>query len=158
MDGVINGGNPNSIICLPMKDAHGEEIKATLWSVECIQPFLELMKWCKSEDIGIVISSTWRIGMTTELFNEYFEKYFGRNDITEVIGLTKVCIEPYMHRGREIKDYLETHQEIEKYMCIDDSVEDILEDIPQENVYKTNLYTGLTMKDIDKIREQWSRG
>lgn len=157
MDGVINGGRLDNILCLPMKNAEGREIDATIWSLECIQPFLELMKWCKSNNISIVISSTWRIGMTPKLFNEYFQRYFDRNDIADVVGVTNVRLKPYMHRGREIEDYLLEHPEIERYICVDDSIEDIAERIPGWNIYQTSVHTGLTNQDIIKIKERWNK-
>lgn len=155
MDGVINGGKLDKIICFPMTNVRGEEVYATIWGIDNLKPFLSLMKWCYNEGINIVISSTWRIGMTPELFNNYFTKYFDRNDLPIVSGLTNVCPYPYMHRGIEIKEYLDTHKEITQYLCIDDNVEDILEKISQENVYKTDVGRGLTKKDVANIKKQW---
>lgn len=155
MDGVINGGKLDKIVCFPMKNVEGKEIYGTIWGIDNLSPFLSLMKWCYNNSINIVISSTWRIGMTPKLFNNYFATYFDRNDLPIVIGMTNVCPLPYMHRGIEIQEYLDNHKEISQYMCIDDNTEDIIEKIPSENVYTTDVSKGLTKKDVAKIKKQW---
>lgn len=155
-DGVINANRMKDCVCLPMTNIENHRCHNTVWGVGNIKPFLSLMKWCYNNHINLVISSTWRLGMNPKLFNNYLNEYFGRNDLPIVIGVTQVVAYPnFMHRGTEIQDYLNKHKEINKYLCIDDSVEDILETIPKENVYKTDGSIGLTDKDIKNIKRQW---
>lgn len=154
MDGVVNNSTLKNWICLPMKQRDGEYTQLSNWGATNIDPFLTLMEWCYNNNINIVISSTWRFGMTVELFNEYFDRYFFRNDMPKVVGLTSVILEPWMHRGCEIEDYINNNQ-ISKYICLDDDVEDILEKIPKEYVYKTDNTVGLTQKDVDNIKSMW---
>lgn len=154
MDGVINNFTLRNWVCLPMKKKGGGYTQLSNWGATNIDPFLKLMEWCYDNEINIVISSTWRFGMTVELFNEYFDKYFFRNDMPKVVGLTEIRVEPWMHRGYEIEDYINKHN-ITQYLCLDDDVNDILERIPKEHVYRTDNAVGLTQKDVDNIKSMW---
>lgn len=156
MDGVVNNSTQRDLVTLRMTDKSGKDCGATLWGASNIIPFLKLMKWCYDKGINLVISSTWRLNMTPQLFEKYLYKYFGRNDLPLVLGMTGISPYPnYMHRGIEIQEYLNNHKEITQYMCIDDDTEDILENIPKQNVYKTDGKFGLTKKDVANIKKQW---
>lgn len=154
MDGVINNSTKRDLVCLPMKQKDGEYTQLSNWGATNIKPFLRLMSWCCENNIEIVISSTWRLGMTPELFNEYFEKYFFRNDIPNVQGLTKVSAKPWMHRGYEIQNYVNEHS-IQKYICIDDDIQDIAEVVDNSKVYRVCGDIGLTDEDVKKIKNLW---
>lgn len=156
MDGVVNNTIGDDFVTLPMLNNDGKVCYLTLFSGANINPFCQLLSWLQEEDIKIVISSTWRLTMTPELFNEYFKKYFRNYRKDLVVGLTTVSIHPkYMHRGTEIKDYLDNHKDINEYIVIDDDIEDIVDTLPQYRVVKINSKTGLTDRDISKIKYMW---
>lgn len=152
-DGVINNIGSREFITLPLVTASGKVWYGTYWASQCIAPFLKLMKWCNDNNISLVISSTWRIGQTTEVFNSYFDTYFRReNKVPRVVGLTDR--DPNNDRGKEILDFVEKHN-IKNYMVIDDDIDDIVELIADERVVKVNVNTGLVDKDVDKIQYMW---
>ena len=156
MDGVVNNTIGDDFVTLPMLNNDGKVCYSTLFSGANINPFCQLLSWLQEEDIKIVISSTWRLTMTPELFNEYFKKYFRNYRKDLVVGLTTVSIHPkYMHRGTEIKDYLDNHKDINEYIVIDDDIEEIVDTLPQYRVVKINSKTGLTDRDISKIKYMW---
>ena len=155
MDGVINN-TTHPLICLPMRRKDNIISQSTLWGANNIAPFLKLMKWCYEEDIQIVISSTWRLTMTKELFEEYFNLYFERNNLPKIHGCTNVCLQSFMHRGIEIREYVIKHN-IQQYLCIDDDTLDILQEIPKDYVYETNPDTGLLDYDVNKIKKIWKK-
>lgn len=156
MDGVVNNSIGDDLVTLPMLNNLGKTCYATLFSGVNINPFCKLLNWLQEEDIKIVISSTWRLTMTPELFNRYFRKYFRNYRKDLVVGLTTVNLYPkYMHRGTEIKDYLNKHNDITEYIVIDDDIDDIVEVLPQHRVVKINGNTGLTDRDISKIQYMW---
>lgn len=154
MDGVINNSTLRNLVCLPMKQKDGDYTQLSNWGATNINPFLNLMKWCYDNEIEIVISSTWRLGMTKELFNEYFKKYFFRNEIPNIQGLTKVSAKPWMHRGYEIQAYVNENS-VQQYICIDDDVKDIEEIIDSSKIYKVCGDVGLTDDDVSNIINKW---
>lgn len=156
MDGVVNNTVGDDFVTLPMLNHDGKMCYSTLFSGININPFCKLLDWLQKDDIKIVISSTWRLTMTPELFNKYFRNYFRNYQKDLVVGLTTVSVHPkYMHRGTEIKDYLDKHQDIEEYIVIDDDIDDIVDTLPQHRVVKINKETGLTDRDISKIQYMW---
>lgn len=92
--------------------------------------------------------------MTKELFNEYFKKYFFRNEIPNIQGLTKVSAKPWMHRGYEIQAYVNENS-VQQYICIDDDVKDIEEIIDSSKIYKVCGDVGLTDDDVSNIINKW---
>lgn len=152
-DGVINNTTSREVITLPMKMKDGHICVATYWMAECISPFLKLMRWCKNNEIKIVISSTWRLNQNADVFNEYFGTYFRREGkIPDVVGITPRHYD--MHRGREIQQYINENN-VDNYIIIDDDIDDIVDTLPDERVVKINAMTGIVEKDVDKIAYMW---
>lgn len=153
-DGVIN--NCKDIpMTLPMTLHDGHITRATVWSPSCIKPFIELMEWCYDNNISLVISSTWRLTMTVEDFNNYFKVYFERVKMPKVVGLTEVTLYPlYMHRGTEISNYLKNN-DVNKWVVVDDDIEDIIDTLPEEHIVKIEATTGLTDLYVEEIKKRF---
>lgn len=153
-DGVINNCTSDWAITLPITLNSGKISHLTYWMPECIVPFLELMKWCVLEDIKLIITSSWRINQTSEVFNNYFKTYFKFENecIPEVIGLTDVSC--WGKRGMEIVEAVMDYK-VNKYICVDDEISDIVSYVNRKNVIKIDSTTGLTMQDVEVIKDRW---
>lgn len=159
-DGVINtqskdGGD----LTLPLLDYEGKYTSVTRWNPKCIKPFLELCKLCADKGYKIVISSSWRLLGGAKEFNEYFRTYFRIpfiHDIKEdlVIGITPRRADG--ERGLEIKEWLNRY-EVEDYIIIDDDVWDIYPYINSSNVLEIMREVGLTMGDVEQIRDYYMK-
>ena len=150
-DGVINNTTSTRFIVLPFTSSSGVVYYSTKWSADCIGPFIELMKWCKENNIKIVISSTWRLGQNEEVFNNYFKEYFIYDDnIAEVIGVTSR--DKDMHRGKEIYNYC-IENNINNFLVIDDDIDDIEEYIDINKIIHINSNTGLTYDYVNRIKK-----
>lgn len=155
LDGVINSTLSKNNITLPIKLKSGKMCHLTYWSVECIPPFLELMEWCRENDIEIIISSTWRYNQTVDVFNNYFDSYFRwENKIPRVVGLTKYYYED--SRGIEIEEAIIDYN-IDQYIIIDDCSFDIVEVLGDNNFIKISPETGLTQTDVNNIKKLWDK-
>jgi hypothetical protein len=100
--------------------------------------------------LKIVISSTWRFGAVDRLMHE-----LKRNKLLNYLypdWFTPV-IHP-VHRGTEIKFWLDLHPEITDYAIIDDD-ENILEE-QKNNYVKTCLHKGMTIEHYNRVRAIFS--
>lgn len=158
LDGVINTQNKDGfMLTLPFKDYDGENTSITRWNPSCIKPFLKLCELCSLRGYKIVISSTWRLIGGAKEFNEYFRTYFRIpfiHDIQEdlVIGITPRRADG--KRGLEIKEWLSKY-EVEDYIIIDDDIWDIVPYIDSSNVLEIIREVGLTMGDVEQIRDYY---
>lgn len=159
-DGVINTQSEDGyILTLPLLDYDGEYTSITRWNPDCIKPFLELCKLCSNKGYKIVISSTWRLAGGAKEFNNYFRTYFPipfRHDIKEdlVIGTTPRRADG--KRGLEIKEWLDNHK-VEDYIVVDDDIWDIMPYIDSSNVLEIIREVGLTMGDVEQIRDYYMK-
>lgn len=71
----------------------------------------------KTEDVKIVISSSWRNHFSMEELKAKLDSYF--IDSSRIIGKTPTHFRRY--RGHEIAEWLEDHPEVTDYVIIDDS-------------------------------------
>jgi len=108
-------------------------------------------------DARIVVSSSWRVGMTIDKLKALFADH--GIDPNRVIGYTP-WINTYLERGAEIQDWLDRHHKVDcvvkDFMIIDDNVDDILSHFNRQFVVHTDEDKGLTHYDLDDIVQRWS--
>jgi hypothetical protein len=105
-------------------------------------------------DCKIIVSSSWRIGRSVTELREILLKA-GMRSPCPVRGKT-----PWLDgkRGDEIRDWLRTNGEIDRYVCLDDD-----DDFhPDQPLVQTNVEVGLTDYDaqrcIEALRQPQSPG
>lgn len=126
----------------------------------CDEAWQLLSDTCKKVNANVILSSSWRIGLTydengkviardpncqssTKLI-EYFDKY----DI-KLIGIT---VNNWSDRGQQIMEYVTDHLDIEdNFVVIDDEAFDIREYVSEEQFIKTEFETGLLPEHCEKI-------
>jgi len=93
-------------------------------------------------DCKIVLSSAWRC--TPEGIKEVKEQIADLLDVTPNLSYTDEERESmeHIHRGREIKDWLDRHPEVTRYAILDDNNDMLPEQ--QEHFFKTSWETGIT--------------
>ena len=111
-------------------------------------------------DCRIVISSSWRHHAN---YAPYQPDRNWRDVLAEMLSRTRDEIivgetpyDPKGHRGREIVEWLKTH-EVETFCVVDDEVVDILPYIDNSKVVKTDMTVGLTSEDARRIMEVLNR-
>jgi hypothetical protein len=142
MDGVLN--------CHHSKP----EVKGEKWVIDrkLVNRLNVVFEVCK--DVAVVLSSTWKEAVKD-----------GTIDINEKLvaagytGPKIVEMTPYLceldgwQRGREIKQWLEKHPEVEKFVILDD--EDDMLDL-KSHLVQTDYWSeegGVTATDVQKIVE-----
>lgn len=165
-DGVVNNISYDKYMDIDILVKKGKDKYFTsTWSINNLEPFLNLLLWCQKEDIKIVISSTWRMlfdnySYIEEMFCDIFKQYDYQkrknkyNDL--VIGRTK----SFDYRGMEILQWLKDneHLNIENYVVIDDEVDyDIKEYIDKKHYVQTDNKVGLTNYDVYMIKNKLTR-
>jgi len=108
-------------------------------------------KILKQTDVKIVLCSTWRLHdyliehLTSEL--EWEDRYSGKTDIWPWWGKEKCPYED--ERQWEVEKWIDDHPEIEKWICLDDSVYPV----NRPNGKKINVDTrfGLSEKQTKEI-------
>ena len=134
IDGVLN--STAQFVVLGQRGANAEGIDPIA---------LGLIKFiCEKTGAKIVISSTWRFCATT--FDAGFEKIAGMFEAKgwnrpPIIGQTPRG--KTGHRGAEVNMFLEGRTDVERFICIDDSV-DFFED---QNLVHIDDATGITIRD-----------
>lgn len=105
-------------------------------------------------DCKIVISSSWKHHVN---YAPYRPDMNWRDVLAEKLRRTRDEIivgetpsDPKGQRGREIAEWLKTH-EVETFCVVDDEVVDILPYIENANVVKTDMTIGLTIEDARRI-------
>ena len=129
MDGVVNTVN---------KDRYSLALKLTYdydnykdkfqFDTRILINFIKLLKFCKENEVGICISSTWRIGTSVEGWNEFIYRHFSKpigmkENENIVIGLTNQ--EHNGIRGLQIIDWLNSYKNVERFLIVDDEIKDI---------------------------------
>jgi hypothetical protein len=144
VDGVLNIYSKSYITYAYKKDK----------SVEYVEPFLlKRLEWIlKETSAKIVISSSWRLTMD-DLQNVFEAAGFEMWD--EVIGRTSIS--KFRYRGEEIMDWLDHHKDVEKYVVLEDEIDDVCgekcNNIPKENVVEVDMRNGLTHQDVQNTIE-----
>ena len=157
MDGVVNTVN---------KDRYSLALKLTYdydnykdkfqFDTRILINFIKLLKFCKENEIGICISSTWRIGTSVEGWKEFIYRHFSKaigmkENENIVIGLTNQ--EHNGIRGLQIIDWLNSYKNVERFLIVDDEIKDIKGYFLDENILKVNSQSGLTE---EKLREVYN--
>lgn len=116
-DGVVNTPmwNEDGTRC-SYNDPHNNKVN-NFQAVQWISEFCQKANYC------IVVTSTWRF------YDNYKECLIngGLRKGIQIIGKTERLKDRDKRRGYEIKAYLESHPDIEKYIIVDDE-DSILED------------------------------
>lgn len=123
---------------------------------KCLTNFYALLEVI--DDPKIVLSSTWRNGIARD-----GSKAAHVNDLINALSqagiydMDKTATSPDGSRSKEIDYYLRRHPG-DKYIILDDDA--TLFDENTKNLYLINPETGLTQKDVEKIRrdiECWNK-
>jgi len=96
-------------------------------------------------DLRIVLSSTWRKLYPLSILQELLEKKGLKKNV--VIGQTPTRLSDRI-RGYEIKEWLDDHSEVDKFVILDDDANMIS---LLSHLIRTNYEKGLTEKDVDKV-------
>lgn len=94
-------------------------------------------------DVKIVLSSTWRKGVSVEEWNEKFSFKI----IDKTVSLWGGTV-----RGDEIKEWLDRHPDVEKYVIVDDDSDMLPEQM--DNFVQTKYGSGLTFDVAKEICEK----
>lgn len=109
--------------------------------------------WLESNpDVDIVLSSTWRIGKNPNSFPFGWKFRIGKE--SKIILDRIVDVTPRLGgdlRGAEIKAFLDTHPEIEKYAIIDDDSDMLPEQ--KQNFIQTRCSIGMTRATLQSVEE-----
>lgn len=133
-DGVVN---------IPMWNEDGTHCQYNFPKDNKVNNF-QAVQWisefCQKYDYHIVVTSTWRMDRN---YKECLTNGGLREGI-EILGRTESLWE--QSRGEEIKLYIDSHPEIERYIIIDDE-DDILED-QRPYFVQTDMTRGFGMSDF----------
>jgi len=99
---------------------------------------------CESEDLRIVISSTWRRLHTK---GEITDMFAYRGLFAPVISQTPQLRSSF--RGQEIEEWLYARYIVEKYVILDDDGDFY----PHQHLVRTDNAVGVTAKNIEKAKE-----
>lgn len=102
-------------------------------------------------DLQYVISSTWRMN---ETYCKKMLENIGFN-LNLLHSAWRTYISPYRERGLEVEAWLDTYgkDDVENYLIIDDSANDLYEEQKQYHLVKVDAYNGLTHENIIQIVE-----
>ena len=93
------------------------------------------------EDFGaeIVVSSDWRRRKSVEMLQAYFRIHDFHRYVTDKTGESEG---PPHYRAGEVKDYLDAHPEVERFVIIDDGYGNEFDEFfPEQFVYTGSLMT-----------------
>ena len=140
--------------------------------------FIKLLDFCKTNDVQICISSTWRMGTTVAGWNNFLYKHF-RNSLRLkesdmlVVGITGngcngirgLQIKEWLSsckkdidylRDFQTKELLSSYKEDIDYLVIDDEIFDIKDYISENKILRIDGQKGLTNKNLNFIKEYFS--
>lgn len=120
------------------------------------QAVMWLNKLCKETDAKIVITSTWRMGKGGLTKTEKALRNSGLLDSIEILGATAIGNSYFNIRGYEIDDYLNKHQEIKRYVIIDDDFDMLPNQI--NNLVTTDTNIGITYNTYVRAKEILNTG
>ena len=156
MDGVVNTAS---------KDRYSLSLKLTYdynnykdifqFDPRILINFIKLLRFCKENDIGICITSTWRINTTKEGWNDFIYRHFSntlkiKETDTLIVGTTG--LEQNGIRGLQIAHWLdELNNKDCKFLVVDDEINDIEYYLPDNNILKIDFHYGLTEDKLQDI-------
>ena len=110
---------------------------------------VRLAKIVKETGAKIVMSSCWRSGFLDGK-NDHYETHITQRFFKH--GIEVYDITPYvkMIRGLEIKEWLSKHNQIERYVIIDDETFNIKDHFPSDVIVKTSFQEGLQDKHVER--------
>lgn len=94
MDGVVNTVNKDRYsLGLKLSYDYDNYKDNFQFDTRILINFIKFLKFCKENEIGICISSTWRIGTTVKGWNDFLHRHFSnslrlKKEDKLVIGLT----------------------------------------------------------------------
>ena len=132
----------------------------------CDEAWSLLASVCRKTKAKIILSSSWRMGITTDGSKSQFKpsnendyyiskllEYFRSYNI-ELVGLTTFN---YNCRGNQIMQYVKEHlNDTDNWLVIDDEIDD-MENIPKEKIIQTNLFTGLLPEHCERIIKYFNK-
>ena len=101
------------------------------WDSEAVE---RLRSLCKDFGAGIVISSDWRRSKSTRGLQALFRVYELHHYVTDA---TNESGGPPLYRAGEVKEYLESHPEIERFVIIDDGFRKEFDELFPEQFVRT---------------------
>jgi hypothetical protein len=114
------------------------------WNKHCCKLYNDI---CNKYNLKPIITSTWRVRYNLKQLQDIFYTQninVKLHDTTEVLGID---------RGEEIAMYL-SENSIDKYIVLDDNVNDMYEFLPASNIVKVEKsYIGLTEENIKQIEK-----
>lgn len=156
MDGVVNTAS---------KDRYSLSLKLTYdyngykdifqFDPRILINFIKLLRFCKENDIGICITSTWRINTTKEGWNDFIYRHFSntlkiKETDTLIVGTTG--LEQNGIRGLQIAHWLDKLNNKDcKFLVVDDEINDIEYYLPDNNILKIDFHYGLTEDKLQDI-------
>lgn len=102
---------------------------------------------CKKVDASIVISSTWRYSYKRSFWHELFGDHLHEDWSTPIKTFEN-------NRGKEIKEWLNNHKEVKKYLILDDDNDMLEEQFP--NFIQTDSAEGMLFNHMYRIKEFWN--
>lgn len=114
-----------------------------LFGIRTWKVFL-LSRICKYGNAKVVLSSSWR-GQWFKQYDECTERMKSLKKKLKFFGIEVIDITGRSHnnnRGEEIEEYLNTHDNINHFVVLDDEIFDIKEMFPDNYVRTTYKYDG----------------
>lgn len=110
------------------------------------------LRWvCEKSGAKIVISSTWRYNHGKEFWKEIFGDFL--HDDFKTPDLKRHKNGNDIIRGDEIKDWLDRHPEISKYIILDDDADMLEEQMP--NLLQTDSMNGILDVQMMEIKDRF---
>lgn len=112
------------------------------WDRDAVE---RLRKLCEDFGAEIVISSDWRLRKSISLLKVYFRVHDLHGHVTD--KTSEGAGAPH-YRAGEVKDYLDSHPEIERFVIIDDGYRKEFDELFPEHF----VHTGYRMEADDEMR------
>ncbi|WP_187105839.1 HAD domain-containing protein [Fusobacterium necrophorum] len=168
-DGVINHINKKEGMEITLKDKDEKYTKKFFLADidgNNLHWICQLFKYCKEENIKIVVSSSWRFDYTVKDFEHFFNKLFNFNHFKQYKNKTLfLSLTPKNgdDRGIQILDWITEYEKnkkekIEKYIIIDDEIDyDISQHISEKHLCRTEMSKGFLKKHLIQIKKYFSK-
>ena len=112
------------------------------WDSDAVE---RLRSLCEDFGAEIVVSSDWRRGKSVDVLDAYFRIHDLHRYVTDKTGEEGG---PPHYRAGEVKDYLDAHPEVERFVIIDDGYRQEFEELFGEQF----VYTTWCMEADDEAR------
>ena len=115
------------------------------WDRDAVE---RLRALCEDFDAEIVVSSDWRRRKSVEMLQSYFRIHDLHRYVTDK---TDESEGPPHYRAGEVKDYLDAHPEVERFVIIDDGYKKEFDELfPEQFVYTQSL---MAAADVARARQ-----